>query len=314
MIIKFIFLLALISFGAHAGTSSVLRELVTVGMRSLEGQTSLANVVTKFTPNYHLSRKSLAKSVSDHSRAHYALARAIEDPASEEVSREILVETLLGFSNKGYLVEKELLYELAKRVKPDQLQGIDLSGGNFENIDLSRVDLTRVNFADANLSGAVLSKAKLDGTSFVNANLYGAKVLGAKLFQVKLDGAKYDRATTLPSVMSFDPTEYGMVYIKRGRINWRESLFGEALGETFIYQCTLGASAGALSAAAYGIKLVEESKFYEPMVGGPVILTSAAIPLVFFSALRAHLGTAYICGAVAGAALGLSFPDYGGSD
>lgn len=302
---KFILLLILLPCWANAGSSKALQELVTVGVRSLEGQNVLANIFTKPIPK-DLGKEALAKSISEYSRTHYVLARLIEDPAAEEVGREVLVETLLGFSQNGNPVEKELLYQLSQNVKSDQLQELDLSGGGFKNIDLSGVTLEKVKFDDANLSGAVLSKAKLDGASFVNANLSGAKMLGINLSQVKLDGAKYDSATRLP--LFFDPKAHKMISTGGKLHNKFTYLLMTNTTHAFLIQCGLGTPMGV--GAAFGVeKLSSFDQMYWTSWGAglvPMLINYGLIKKKSSLSIYARLYSAYSCGAVGGVITGLA--------
>lgn len=282
MIKKFILLLVLLSCGANATTSKVLRELITAGMRTLEG------------------KKVISKFVSESSEKYRALVQTMEGPIAEE-------------SAVGGLIEKELLYELAKDAKSDQLEGIDLSEGNFENIDLSRANLVRVNFAGADLSGAILSKAKLDRASFAGANLSGAKILGVDLSQVNLDGAKYDSTTKLP--LFFNPIARKMIYTStRGEgINWKEEYWlGEDRGISMVFACLAGAPIGASAAFVHKMSFLdEESDFYGQVLGGAALVGIAAIPLGFNRSninqefrVGIHRAAMYACGTISGTVTG----------
>jgi hypothetical protein len=105
------------------------------------------------------------------------------------------------------------------------LDAIDLSfgslaGSNVKNSSLVGAFLEGTDFTDANLQGVDLTNAYLFNATFTpgvnlknadltGANLAGIDLTGVNLQNVTFTGAYYDATSVLP----FDPTVQGMVYI-----------------------------------------------------------------------------------------------------
>ncbi|MBU7582092.1 MAG: pentapeptide repeat-containing protein [Nostoc sp. TH1S01] len=108
-------------------------------------------------------------------------------------------------------------YVWSKRILPQSLAGINLSGAsllqgmlakaNLEQTNLSSANLSSANLAGANLSsanlaGANLSNANLAGANLSNANLVGANLTGANLSSINLQTVNLTNACLFDAILT----------------------------------------------------------------------------------------------------------------
>lgn len=261
---KLIPFLILLAFEVSAGTSKILQELVTVGMKSLEGQNIIVNAIRR--PRFKLlDRGSLADSLDSSSTGELALARFIRDPSVEKESRDSIVE-ILSDSPRSERLTLELFHDFATKLDPIQFMGVDLSGGAFERINLPKVTLVNTKLDGVDMNKANLFRAKLNGVSFAHANLSEANIRKADLAEVnfngailsgadlrgrnlklaKLSGALYDSKTVLPAF--FNPKGHNMFSLG-GKQHDRLAYFLFAKNnQSLLLQCGMGLGLGAMAA------------------------------------------------------------------
>lgn len=120
-------------------------------------------------------------------------------------------DTLFFKTRAGSISRQKIIVEKIKRVKEDEIVGVDFSGIILTEVDLSGITFRHCNFRNAVLRESNFSESRfytcqLDGADFVEANLTNANIDGSSIRYIKLHAARCTglRGWTYPEMVLAD--------------------------------------------------------------------------------------------------------------